>query len=286
MYYDNKSQLPHSVDSHRPPPKMNKEVLGVGTQGGITSTQGLGWLIPWNKVRGGNNIGGMDPKNIWRCMLLVMSLRCTPQAWKYKTPDSESRALNHLITPSWEINEGMAFEGLPRLGFYRDFSIKVLRSDFFFPSQPCHQFHRPITGTRTNLCLVGGLWHHWSSYPILSAPPSQQLSHRHNIQLRSQNSFHLCSAPPPPPRVPRGSFCLFIQAWFHQGNLSLLHDHSLCPVYIIHSHRPGEASTGTWSNCFCASYLQNCPPTTLWAPWGQRLCLYVQCCIPGIQSRV
>ena len=76
---------------------------------------------------------GMHPKNIWRCMLLVMSLRCTPQAWKYKTPDSESRALNHLITPSWEINEGMAFEGLPRLGFYRDFSIKVLRSDFFSP---------------------------------------------------------------------------------------------------------------------------------------------------------
>jgi len=74
----------------------------------------------------------MHPKNIWQYMLLALSLRCIPQAWKYKTPASELRALNHLIIPSWGINEGMAFEGLPRLGFYRDFSITVLRSDFFF----------------------------------------------------------------------------------------------------------------------------------------------------------
>lgn len=26
VYYDNKSQLPHSVDSHQPPPKMDKQV--------------------------------------------------------------------------------------------------------------------------------------------------------------------------------------------------------------------------------------------------------------------
>lgn len=30
MYNDNKSQLPHSVDSHRPPPKIDKQAWGWG----------------------------------------------------------------------------------------------------------------------------------------------------------------------------------------------------------------------------------------------------------------
>lgn len=47
MYDDNKSQLPHSVDSHRPLPKMDKLVWGKEDQGGITSTQGVSWLSPW-----------------------------------------------------------------------------------------------------------------------------------------------------------------------------------------------------------------------------------------------
>lgn len=99
IYYDNKSQLPHSgLPSTSSQDEQGS--VGGGDSGRNHFHPGVGLTNTMKQGQGRNNIGGIHPKNIWRYMLLAMSLRCThrPGNAKHLT---ELRALNPLITPPW-----------------------------------------------------------------------------------------------------------------------------------------------------------------------------------------
>ena len=124
---------------------------------------------------------------------------------------------------------------------------------FFFPPRPCHQFHRPITGTRTNLCLVGGLWHHWSSPPVLSDPPVK--SHPTQFSFRTAFTFalHLPHHPVCPrahsassskPHFIKGIFLCCLTIPYFQSTLFILTDLGKLPlalgliVFVLAIYRP------------------------------------------------
>lgn len=122
MYYDNKSQLPHSVDSRRPLPEMDKQVWGTRDQRRITYIQGEGWLIPQDKDKGGNKTGACTPEIYSNVpyMVSAMSPYTTPPPrpgnTKYLTLNLGSMTI--LLHFTGEINEGIVFEALPRLEFF------------------------------------------------------------------------------------------------------------------------------------------------------------------------
>lgn len=122
-----------------------------------------------------------------------MSLLCPhgPGTTKYLTLNPG------LLTISLHFPGGSmraTFEGLPRSGFWGDFSIKVLGNDFFspptLPSVPWTNYR-----TRVNLRLVGGLWHHRGSPPILcDTLIKSQTRHSAQPSLRTAFAFVVPSA--------------------------------------------------------------------------------------------
>lgn len=87
-YYDNKSQLPHSVDSHRPSPKTDKQVCVCvgGCSGRNCFYSGVGLTNSTGQEQGREQNRGMHPMNTWRCAAYDVGhvTLMHPQVWKYK----------------------------------------------------------------------------------------------------------------------------------------------------------------------------------------------------------